>query len=349
MIIFEKSNNIIYTGRGTTALWAILKSLNMPGAGVLIPVNICEVVVAAILKTCMKPIYYDVHPIKGNGELKNIKAAFKSNVGVLIIVHNYGTPMDIATILPWAQENKLFIIEDVCNSLGAVCGKKDVGIFADAAIYSFGYEKIIDLGVGGAALIKDINILKEIKKKVYNLDIFSKKHIQADRKYQSKLRLIRKKNELLKPMIYKPLYSEYMDYLLFKIDSTVIRKIKSSLKNLRLNIMNRKKKAQIYREKLNHPLIQHRPEIPGEIHWRYTFLVSENKRDKIVEKIQKNNLPISTWFPPVHILFEEGGRYDEYPDAYSFAKRVVNLWVNNKVNYSDINKTIHIIQDAIKE
>ena len=40
----------ILTGRGTTALWALLKTLRCPGAGVLVAVNVCEVVVAEILQ-----------------------------------------------------------------------------------------------------------------------------------------------------------------------------------------------------------------------------------------------------------------------------------------------------------
>lgn len=347
MKISANKNNIIYTGRGTAALWAILKALNLSDKGVLIPVNVCEVVAAAILKANMKPVYYDVDPIEGNGDLEDIQAAFQNNVKVLVLVHNYGTPMDIETIMPWAREKKLFVIEDVCNSLGGTYKGSPLGSFGDAAFYSFGKAKIIEIGVGGALTVRNEELREKARKILFDLPFLTEKHTEADRRFQSQLQFIRRNSELLKPSVYRPLYSEYVNHLLFNIDDSVVQKIKLGLKELECNINKRNEKARIYRERLKSPSIQHRKEVPGEVYWRYTFLVPENRREEIIKELRTHSLPVSAWFPPIHILFENGRKIDEFEGAHSFAKRVVNLWVNDEVSFSDITKTIDVILNIL--
>ncbi len=66
-------NDLIFSGRGSTALYAILKSLNTEIRKILIPVNICEIVIPVVQLAGFTPIFYDVCATTGNSNLDHIK------------------------------------------------------------------------------------------------------------------------------------------------------------------------------------------------------------------------------------------------------------------------------------
>ena len=61
--------DLIFTGRGSSALWAVLKSLDTTNAKVLLPVNICEIIYPIVIKAGFEPIFYDVDGVTGNARL----------------------------------------------------------------------------------------------------------------------------------------------------------------------------------------------------------------------------------------------------------------------------------------
>lgn len=235
--------DLIFTGRGSTALWSILKSLNRPNASILLPVNICEIVYPIIKKAGMIPVFYDVNEFDGNARLSDIQNAFTGDESVLLAVHNFGIPLQIDTISAWAAEKGLFLIEDVCNSIGGTFDNKPLGSWGDAAIFSFGYAKIIEHGYGGAAFVKDINLMEKVREATDSLETYSDRHKEMDSKFQSQLREIRTKKEPPKPFTYISLYENYSNFLLYKIDSASVNDIKNRLQSLDLNLEERAKKG----------------------------------------------------------------------------------------------------------
>jgi len=338
----------ILTGRGTTALWALLKTLRCPGEGVLVAVNVCEMVVAAILHAQMTPVFHDVDPYSGNGELIHIQNGYTSDVAVWIAVHNYGTPLNIAPMVQWAKGRGVFVIEDVCNALGATVNDRPAGTFGDAAIYSFGYAKIVEMGQGGALTVQDPNYLSKTRSLLETLPSVKPEYAKADASFQAVLVELRQHPLVQKSSVYRALYREYMPYLLYMPDDVLSHRIWEKLSELPEIIKRRKDKAAHYRKLLDLTPICHRPWVEGDIFWRYSFLAPEEVRDALLQELHSQGILASKWFPRVDVLFQEPKNLNSFPGAESFARRVINLWVNEEVTFEDINRTSEIIHDFFR-
>lgn len=339
---------LIFTGRGSTSLWAILKCItqqNSKISKILIPVNICEIIIPIIYKSGLIPVYYDVDEIRGNANLNHIINAYTGNEQILLAVHNFGIPLEIDEISQWAKDNNIFVIEDICNAIGAIYKGTPLGSWGDASIFSFGYAKIIEYGIGGALKIKNKEIGQNVQTVLSELEPYSKMHKNKNSDIQSQLRDLRKNKEMQTPFFYCHLYQEYADYLLYNISDKNIKEIKYLLTKLPANILERKQKADLYRENINSPNVQHIEEINGQIYWRYNLLVDPQVRSLLIDELRRNNLLVSTWYPPIINLFEDKCESQKFSGSFSFGKRIINLFVDSRVNFQDISKTIKIINN----
>jgi dTDP-4-amino-4,6-dideoxygalactose transaminase len=337
--------DLIFSGRGSSALWAILKCLHKPQKKILIPVNICEIVIPVIRHANFIPVFYDVNELTGNATLQNIKDAYCGDEAVLLAVHNFGQPLEIDKITDWAKQHKIFLIEDVCNALGAHYNGISLGLWGDASIFSFGYVKIIENGVGGAAFVRDKSLRLNVEKLISTLDVYNDIHKTQNEYYQSMVRELRTNNQNPDTSNYNDLYNSYINYLLYKIDNNDILEIIKAFSYLSKNIESRNSKASLYRKGIKSVEIKHVPEIDGQIYWRYNLLVKEQQRESIINQLRMNNLLVSTWYPPVIGMFYNNINVNNFPGAYSFGKQVVNLFVDHRVSENDINTTIDILNN----
>lgn len=338
--------DLLFSGRGSSALWAVLKSLNRVPARILLPVNICEIVYPIILKAGYKPVFYDVDGETGNARLDDIRNAFTGEETVLIAVHNFGAPLEIDAIARWAEERNIFLIEDVCNAIGAGYKERPLGTFGDAALFSFGYAKILEYGLGGAVLIKDAELKRAVQARIASLDEFSEHQKNKDEEYQQRLREIRQTEINGNPSVYLPLYREYSDFLLYKLASNAEKEIRALLNDLNRIIEGRTQKAWRYRNEIRQDKVCHIPAVPGQVYWRYNLLVDSSLRDDLCRELRKHNVLVSTWFPPIVELFEQNVEIDKYPGSKSFGERVINLFVDDRVSHNDVSKAIEVINNC---
>ncbi len=258
-------------------------------------------------------------------------------------VHNFGAPLEIDQIADWALRNSIFLIEDVCNSVGAVFKNISVGNWGDAAIFGFGYSKIIDIGIGGGAIVKDSALKVKVIAVLKSLEMFSTLHKQQDQNFQNRLRELRKNSENQNPEIYTPLYKEYVPFLLYQIDELTQSTIREAFKRLNAIVELRAKKALMYREGITSEKILHIPEVNGQIYWRYNILVEPECRDELLKLLISHNIWASTWYPPVNKLFFEDLDSSNFTGANSFSKRVINLFVEERFSVARLKRTISLI------
>lgn len=336
-------NELLFTGRGSSALWVMLKSLGKPNGKVLLPVNICEIVYPLVTNAGYEPVFYDVNYPNGNASLDNIKDAYKGDEEILIAVHNFGAPLEIDNILKWAKERNIVLIEDVCNAIGAQYEGRPVGTFGDAAFFSFGYAKIIEYGVGGAILVKDRNLKFKVSKAISCMEEFDEYHRNIDAEYQLKLRKIRQKKYDNLTSVYVPLYKEYSNHLLYKISHKMEQEIKRLIRGLDKNIKERGRKALRYRTEIQTDKVKHIDEVKGQVYWRYNLLVAPEIRQKLVEKLRDNDILVSMWYPPIVDLFEQNTDTTMYSNSRRFSEQIINLFVDQRVSDADISETTNII------
>ncbi|MCX8480755.1 MAG: DegT/DnrJ/EryC1/StrS family aminotransferase, partial [Sediminibacterium sp.] len=80
--------------------------------------------------------------------------------------HVLGLSSDLNKIKEIAKKNKLIIIEDTCESLGAKFKGKNLGTIGDFGTYSFYYSHQITSGEGGMVVCNDsrnYHILKSLR------------------------------------------------------------------------------------------------------------------------------------------------------------------------------------------
>lgn len=334
---------MIYTGRGSTALWAVLQALQMPGGRILVPVNVCEIVVAVILKAGWRPVFCDVNPVTGNAGTDEFDAAWSTGIDCVLAVSNFGTPLPMDAVRAWAASKRTTLIEDVCNALGATHAGQAIGTFGDAAIYSFGYGKIIEHRTGGGLTVQEPGLRARVQTIVDAMPVYAERHRETDRVYQERLRAIRASASQQTPDVYGPLYDRYADDLWYRIDAEDIVPIEAARHRLADNLARRRQIGAIYEEGIRHPAVRLRPRVDGDVFWRFTFTVARSRRQPLLDAVRAEGLLASTWYPPVAQLFVSGAATSEFPGAEEFGATVVNLFTDYRVDHAAAARAVTVI------
>ena len=82
----------------------------------------------------------------------------------IIVVHLYGQPADMRSIMEICQRFELPVIEDAAEALGAVCHGQAPGTFGKAGIFSFNGNKIITTSGGGMLVTDDEKFARHARK-----------------------------------------------------------------------------------------------------------------------------------------------------------------------------------------
>lgn len=155
-----------------SGLFAILKCLKIgPGDEVLLQAFTCVAAANPILWVGGRPIFVDIEKDGFNMDRVDLKKKITKRSRVLILQHTFGQPAKIAKILSIAKEHRLFVIEDCAQALGAEFRGKKVGTFGDAAIFSFGRDKVISSVFGGMVVTSDPNLGKKLRDFQKNLKL----------------------------------------------------------------------------------------------------------------------------------------------------------------------------------
>ena len=150
---------------GTDALFLTLKGLEIcEGDEVIVPAHTFIATAMAVSHCGAIPIFADVNPENWNITWDNISPLITPKTKAIIIVHLYGNPVDINSIITEAQKRSIPVIEDAAQAHGALYHTKRIGSLADAACFSFYPSKNLgSLGEGGAITTKNRELAEKIK------------------------------------------------------------------------------------------------------------------------------------------------------------------------------------------
>ncbi len=181
--------------RGRDALTTLLKAIGITdGDEVILQAYTCIVVPNAIQFTGANPVYVDLEQTGFNIDPEGIERAITEKTKAVIIQHTFGEPADLEKIQEICKRYKILLIEDCAHALGATYQKKNLGSFGDAAIFSFGRDKVISAVWGGMATTKHDELAKRIR---------------HHHKRLKKPGLLQVKQALLHPLVFaaiKPIY-----------------------------------------------------------------------------------------------------------------------------------------------
>ena len=138
------------TGSGTGALHlAYILSDIKKGDEVIVPVFTCTATNIPLLYIGAKIKFADIDVKTMNICPKSVKKLISKKTKAIVCVHYGGLPCDMRELNAIAKKNKIKLIEDCAQAIGAKYDGKAIGTFGDYSAFSFQAIKHITTGDGG--------------------------------------------------------------------------------------------------------------------------------------------------------------------------------------------------------
>lgn len=135
------------------------------GDEVLVPAVTWPTTVYPLIQYGLTPVFCDVDE-SFNISINSMKKMFSEKTKAVFLVHLLGQPADMAEIQQFCNEKKLLMIEDNCESLGAVYDGKKTGAFGEMSSFSFYFGHHITTIEGGMILTNNketADLLKSVR------------------------------------------------------------------------------------------------------------------------------------------------------------------------------------------
>lgn len=98
------------------------------------------------------PVFADIDPNTFCMDPKSVEACITSRTKAILIVHIFGNPADMDSIMAIAKRHNLYVIEDCAQApMGKYKGRY-VGTIGDIGVFSLNYHKHIHTGEGGVII-----------------------------------------------------------------------------------------------------------------------------------------------------------------------------------------------------
>lgn len=148
------SNHAIALANGSLALDIALLAFNIgKGDEVIVTPRSFVASAGCVALRGATPVFVDVDSVSQNITLENISKAISSKTKAVILVHLGGWPCDLIKIKSFCEQNKIVLIEDCAQAMGAKFDGRSVGSFGDCSIFSFCQDKIMTTGGEGGMLV----------------------------------------------------------------------------------------------------------------------------------------------------------------------------------------------------
>lgn len=353
---------------GRSALLAVLNSFEIGlGDEVLIQAFTCVAVPDPIIWSGAKPVYVDIDETL-NIDPRLIEKHITDKTKAIIVQHTFGIPAKIELIKKIAQKYNLILIEDCAHSLGSEISGKKVGTFGDAAIFSFGRDKVISSVFGGMAIINSqpkagrplAEKLREFHKRI---------------KYPSYFWIFQ---QLLHPIFFSlilPLYNIYLGKFILVILQKLSLLSKPIYKEetsggkpeifpkrypnaLALFLLTQLQKLEIYNKRRVQIAHYYYKELSDKTNIKMPFKINgsnylrfnimTNKAKEIFSNAKRNKIILGNWYrnviDPMGVNFGKiGYKIGSCPMAEKVATLSVNLPTYPKLSQMDLDKIISLI------
>lgn len=170
----------IAVSNGTAALHLSMLAMGI-GLGDEVIVTAYSFVASAnsIVLAGATPVFCDTQEDYVNMDVHRIQSLFTKRTKAILVVHEFGFPAEIESILEIAALKGVPVIEDAACALGSTKGQRRLGTFGALASFSFHPRKLITSGEGGIVVTSDIRLATYLRSmRNHGLDVESQ-----ERKY----------------------------------------------------------------------------------------------------------------------------------------------------------------------
>ncbi len=316
----------ITTSNGTTALHLSLVSSGVhPGDEVIVPTLTFVATANAVAYTGAKPVFVDADSETWCLDPVAVERAISSRTRAIIVVHLYGHPADMDSILSIASKRGIPVIEDAAEAHGASYKSRRVGSLGKIGVFSFYGNKLITAGEGGMLVTDDEKVAERAR--------FLRDHAMSqDRRY-------------------------WHPEIGFNYRITNLQAALGLAQLSRIDeFLDRKREIMSwYRMFLGD--LQLNPEAPwaNSSYWMIcTLLPVGISQEDFMTKLRSKGVDTRPFFHPIHTLPPYKGLHRELssnsegcPKAEDLAKRGINLPSCTKLNQADVRQITDIIKDTL--
>ncbi len=318
------SKYAISVANGTCGLHLAVKSIGLKTGDEVITSPFSFIASAnCLLYENVKPVFVDIEEQTLNINPHKIERAINNRTKAILVVHIFGQPANMESIMKIARKYKLKVIEDACESLGSKYNNRLSGTFGDVGVFAFYPNKQMTTGEGGMIVTNHTNIAK-LCKSLRN----------QGREDQNKW------------LIHKYLgYNYRLSELHAALGITQLEK---------LDWMNSKKEEivkyyNLYLSEIKGILL---PQIGiNRTHtwFVYTIRILNNKRDYIMKKLTNFGIQTRPYLPPIHLQPFIKKMYHFNKGDFPISEKVSSQTLALPLYIGLKKKDIHYITKRLKE
>jgi len=282
---------------GTCSLHLTLRAIGVgPGDEVITAPNSFIASASTIALAGARPVFVDVRSDL-NIDPDKIEQSITPRTKAIVPVHLAGRPARMREINEIARHNRLFVLEDAAQSVGASLEGKRVGAWGDAASFSLHPLKNLHaIGDAGIMTFQDPNLVKQLS--------ISKNHGLSTR--------------------------DRCEFWSFncRLDEVQAALLRIQLRELEKSNNERRRLALRYND-----LLQDFVEVPkegrDERHVYQTYVVQADRRDELQAFLRAHGVEALVHYPtPIHLqpaARELGYSPDDFPETMRLSGRILSL------------------------
>ena len=273
----------VFVNSGSSANLLTLQALNiLYGKGeVIVPPLTWVSDIASVIQNGFKPIFVDINPKTLCMDESQILKKINSKTKAIFITHVQGFNGLTENLLKVLKQKKIILLEDVCESHGAMFKNKKLGSFGLISNFSFYYAHHISTIEGGMICTND--------KKVYKLIRVLRSHGMlrecGDSKYE---KTVIKKNPKLSPKFI----FLYPAYNVRNTEMPAVIGI-NQIKRLDRNNIIRTRNFKIFLKHLDKNFYRTEFQIKGSSNYAFPLVLNKasiKNRDLLEKVMKKNNI-----------------------------------------------------------
>ena len=334
---------IEWFGRAATALYyaykiaqRVVRSIDRESE-VILPSISCATPANAALLAGVTPRFADVDPATGMPTLQTVQQRWNPNTCAVVFIHLFGQTADLRPLAEWCREKKILLIEDIAQALGArLPDGTSVGSVGDLSVYSFNPTKILECG-GGALLIHsseltsvstEVSAAAPLPREITDADAMTL-GLSYRNLHHSLVTLLRERAIHEVSSAFLKLQPAFRGLYLRGLKNPA--SLLNAWPRLQDVLRHRYVSAETYDASLSSgPWKRLNQWHESGVCWRYSLLVDfPDKLVRFSEAVRRDGFHVSNLYWPVNEFFRPS---DECPNADSFARRIVNLWVDQTVD-----------------
>lgn len=321
---YSGAHHGIGVANGTDAIYLTLKALNIgPGDEVITAANTFIATVEAIHHTGALPVLVDCDPDTFLINLEQAKRATTSRTKAIIPVHLYGQMVDLTSIISWAEERGIAVIEDSAQAAGASYKGHKAGSVGTAGCFSFYPDKNLGaLGDGGAVITSNASLATDLRKW---------RNHGGEVRYQHDFPGVNSRLD--------PIQAAALDLKLAYLDEWSNK---------------RREVARMYGEHLGNCSGVKLPGSRGDeshVYHLYVIRVEADRRETLRKQLQKNGVLTAIQYPePIHRMkafahlgYEAGA----FPAAEEISGEILSLPMNIALTEADVEGISAVIRDVL--